>query len=300
MKVNSPAISIIVPVYNAESYIRRCMDSLLGQTYGDFEIILVDDGSPDSSGDICDEYARKDCRVKVFHKENGGVASARQYGVERACGEYTIHADPDDWVEPRMLEELYNKAKATDADMVICDFMVDENGKSIYRKQQPTGNSNEDVLDDLLFHRLHGSLWNKLIRKTCYTRSNILFIPGLNYCEDYLVCIKMLQNNISVTYLNNAFYHYDQIVNNDSITRNYTINTYRQRLFFIDELRNALNGKYIDGLLKNEANVVMECLYHNVLTKKEFKTAYSMNKWVLLKHINGWKYKLKFILKISF
>ena len=117
----TPVISIIVAVYKAESCLRRCVDSLLAQTFQDYEILLVDDGSPDRSGEICDEYARKDNRVRVFHKENGGVASARQCGMNNARGEYVIHADPDDWVEPNMLEELYGKAKEENADVLICD-----------------------------------------------------------------------------------------------------------------------------------------------------------------------------------
>ena len=105
-----PIISIIIPVYKAEGHLHRCVDSILAQSFTDFELLLVDDGSPDGSGKICDEYAAKDSRVKVLHKQNGGVSSARQTGIENATGEYTIHADPDDWIEPTMLEELYNKA----------------------------------------------------------------------------------------------------------------------------------------------------------------------------------------------
>lgn len=123
--MNMPKISIIVPVYKAEKYLNRCVDSILAQTFTDFELLLIDDGSPDKSGEICDEYARKDSRVRVIHKENGGVSSARQRGLDESIGEYTIHADPDDWVEPTMLEELYNKANKEDADMVICDFFYE-------------------------------------------------------------------------------------------------------------------------------------------------------------------------------
>lgn len=295
-----PDISVIVPVYNAEGYIHRCVDSLLQQTYSNFEIILVDDGSPDGSGAICDEYARKDSRVKVIHKENGGVASARQLGIDNAKGEYTIHADPDDWVEPTMLEQLCNKAKAADADMVICDFWVDCEQQNIYRTQQPTSNSADAVLDDLLFNRMHGALWNKLIKRDCYSKFNVSFVAGLNYCEDYLVCVKLLQRGIKVAYLNKAFYHYDQIVNSNSITRNYTLKIYRQRVLFIDELKRVLNEKYSEGILKNEANVAMECLSYKVLTKKEFKAIYSKNKWKLLKYINGYRSKIRFLLALSF
>ena len=131
-----PKISVIVPVYKAEEYLHRCVDSILAQSFTGFELILINDGSPDNSGAICDEYAQKDNRVKVIHKENGGVASARQCGIDNATGEYTIHADPDDWVEPTMLEELYNKAVEENADMVVCDFYVNTHKSCVYRTQQ--------------------------------------------------------------------------------------------------------------------------------------------------------------------
>lgn len=117
-----PAVSIIVPIYNAEKYLQKCIDSVLSQTFKDWECILVDDGSPDRCGEICDEYAKNDNRFKVIHQVNGGVSSARQIGHDLANGEYTIHIDPDDWVEPTMIEELYSKARSEDSDMVICDY----------------------------------------------------------------------------------------------------------------------------------------------------------------------------------
>lgn len=91
-------VSIIVPIYNAEKYLHRCVDSLLAQDFSDYEILLIDDGSLDASSKICDDYAQKECKVKVFHQKNSGVAAARQLGIEQAQGEYTIHVDADDWV----------------------------------------------------------------------------------------------------------------------------------------------------------------------------------------------------------
>ena len=120
----TPSISVIIPVYKAEKYLYRCVDSFLRQTFSDFEVLLIDDGSPDNSGKICDAYSVQDKRIKAFHKTNEGVSSARQYGLDHAEGEYVIHADPDDWVEPTMLEELYQNAVQNNADMVICDFWV--------------------------------------------------------------------------------------------------------------------------------------------------------------------------------
>ena len=118
MGVLTPLISIIVPVYNAEKTLQRCIHSLQCQTFTDFEILLIDDGSLDYSGQICDEYSAKDRRIRVIHKRyNKGVSSARQTGIDIAQGKYTIHVDPDDWVEPTMLEELYQKAVEHNADM---------------------------------------------------------------------------------------------------------------------------------------------------------------------------------------
>lgn len=171
--MNIPKISVICPVYKAEKYLHRCVDSILAQTFTDFELLLIDDGSPDRSGEICDEYAAKDSRVRVFHKENGGVSSARQCGIDNMTGEYSIHSDPDDWVEPTMLEELYKKAKEDNADMVICDYYLEGKHKTKYIKQEPTSLESEQVLRDL-FQRLHGSLCNKLIRSACYKENNIV------------------------------------------------------------------------------------------------------------------------------
>ena len=98
MNETTPKISVIVPVYKAEAYLRRCVDSILAQTFQDFEVLLIDDGSPDRSGEICDEYARKDRRVRVFHKENGGVSSARNVGIEKALGTWIMFVDADDWL----------------------------------------------------------------------------------------------------------------------------------------------------------------------------------------------------------
>lgn len=154
-----PKLSVIVPVYNAELTIRKCVDSLLAQTISDFEVVLVDDGSPDRCGSICDEYAQQDPRVKVIHQQNGGVSVARQTGIDNAIGEYTIHVDSDDWVEPTELEELYKKAKEDDADMVICDFYENDD---IYHKQEPSSLDSKVVLSEL-FQQLHGSCCNKLV-----------------------------------------------------------------------------------------------------------------------------------------
>lgn len=234
---NQPLVSVIVPVYKAEGTIQRCLDSLLAQTLKDFEVILVDDGSPDRCGEICDEYARKDSRIKVIHQKNMGVSAARQTGIENATGEYTIHADPDDWVEPTELEELYKKAKEDDADMVICDFYENDD---IYHKQEPSSLKNETILYEM-FQHLHGSCCNKLIKRACYKDYNINFPKDIYFCEDKYVVCAMLLHNIKVSYLPKAFYHYIQYPQNDTLVRHYDEATYLHDLRLIELFGNLLH-----------------------------------------------------------
>lgn len=117
-----PEISIIVPVYNVEKYLEQCIDSILTQTFEDFELILVDDGSPDKCPEICDEYAQKDDRVRVIHKENGGVSSARNAGMKLACGEYILFCDSDDYVSPLWCELMLNAARSHPLSLVSCNL----------------------------------------------------------------------------------------------------------------------------------------------------------------------------------
>lgn len=214
-------ISVIIALYNAERTLHRCLDSLLAQTFQEFDVIIVDDGSTDRSLEICSEYSEKDSRFRIYHKENGGVSSARQYGVDQLSDEsvYSIHMDPDDWVEPRMLEDLYNKAIESEADMVVCDFYYSFPDKEIYIHQDPKSEEPEQVLGTL-FQGLHGSLCNKLIKTDSYRKFDIRFPVGLDYCEDTFVNVLLLQRIGKVGYLPQAFYHYDQYSNPNPATRN--------------------------------------------------------------------------------
>jgi len=227
-----PRISVIIPIYKVEDTLLRCLDSLKAQTFKDFEVLMVDDGSPDRCGEMIDGYAQKDQRFKAFHKENGGVSSARQLGIDHAVGEYTIHADPDDWVEPAMLEELYKKAKEDDADMVICDFFENTYKGQKYIKQQPSALDHNAVLHDL-FHHLHGNCWNKLVRRNCYSKYNVSFPVGISFCEDKYVIATILKNEVKVAYLPCAFYHY---IRDDkgSLSLRYTDRTYEENLHLRD------------------------------------------------------------------
>lgn len=136
MQITKPKISIIVPVYKAEPYLKKCIDSILNQTFKDFELILVDDGSPDRCGEICDEYALKDSRIKIIHKENGGQSSARNVGLDIAQGEYIGFVDSDDWIEPDMYKKLFKVLKNDNVDMAICNINSIKDKKLRDRKKE--------------------------------------------------------------------------------------------------------------------------------------------------------------------
>ena len=211
------AISVIVPVYKAEAYLRKCVEGILQQTFTDFQLILVDDGSPDKSGDICDEFARKDSRVEVIHKANGGLTSARKYGMKCARGIYSIHIDPDDWVEPLLLEELYKEATEKDADMVICDFWEHCNNEVVYSKQEPKALDHKEVMTEM-FTTLKGTMWNKLIRTSCYKQYDIQFYEDLVLIEDLFLMFQLLLHPLKVSYVPKALYHYERNTNPNSLT----------------------------------------------------------------------------------
>ena len=233
--MNQGLVSIIVPVYKAEKYIHQCIDSLLAQTYSNIEVILVDDGSPDHCGKICDEYAAKDCRVKVIHQQNGGVSVARQTGIDHATGEYSIHADPDDWVELNMIEELVAKAVADNADMVICDFYRESKSDRIHVCQNPGDDlSASAVLRKILSQQLHGSCCNKLVNRSHI--EGIGFIPeDLCILEDELYNIRILARTIKVSYLPKAFYHY-RVENEHSLCNTISEKSFKSKVKAVSEI----------------------------------------------------------------
>ena len=279
---NQPLVSVIVPIYKAEETIKKCVDSLLAQTLKDFEIVLVDDGSPDRCGEICDEYARNDSRIKVVHQKNMGVSAARQTGIDNAIGEYTIHADPDDWVEPTELEELYKKAKEDDADMVICDFYEND---AIYHKQEPLSLDSKVVLYEL-FQQLHGSCCNKLVRRACYSEYGVRFPKDIYFCEDKYVLCALLVNKIKVSYLAKAFYHYIQYPQKDTLVRHYDEKTYSHDLRLINIFAELLkNYPIVCDKMKTtiKLSMTLRAFYNGryYYDSKLFKERFEQNKNII-------------------
>ena len=205
--MSKPKISIISPVYNAEPYIIKCLDSIMGQTFLEWECILVDDGSTDNSGGICDDYSKRDNRFKSFHKENGGVSSALQLCIDNAIGEYIIRIDPDDWVDSDMLTNLWSVADSR-IDILIVDYYTECDGVQNLFEQEDVNNGDQLLLS-ILKGKSMGSLCNKLIRRSLYNGK--CFPLDLFYCEDvYMLARIVLDDKCIIKNFHHAYYHYVQ------------------------------------------------------------------------------------------
>ncbi len=187
-KINVPRVSIIVPVYNVEEYLPRCLNSILAQTILEWECICVNDGSPDSCGAILDEYAAKDSRFVVIHQQNGGTASARNAGLKAARGEYIGFVDPDDWIEADAYKTAVEAAESSSADIVQWNFVKDFSHKSYTPAPAPEGYYSAD--DPKYFSR---DVWNKLFRRSLITESGATFPVGIRMGQDtaflYMICV---------------------------------------------------------------------------------------------------------------
>jgi len=212
-------ISIIIPVYNVESYLKKCLDSVINQTYSNLEILLVNDGSSDNSGKICDEYALKDSRIRVFHKENGGVSSAKNVGLKNMSGKYVGFADPDDWLEPDMYETLYSELKNNNVPVSAIGYFIEADNKS-----KPADNL-EEIPDGIIptermllyplkrdsYMGYCGYLWNKLFATESIVKNNIKFNEEINYGEDILFYYTLVTTRkLTGCYINKPLYHYLQ------------------------------------------------------------------------------------------
>ena len=219
----SVAISIIVPIYKVEKTLRKALDSILAQTFTNFELILVNDGSPDNCPAICEEYTAKDSRIKFINKENGGLSSARNTGLAISEGEYTIFIDPDDYVDAEGLDKLYATAIKENADITICDLYQEDEYSRKYLQQKPSSLKSAQVLKDL-FHHIGGFTWNKLIRRSLYTELGISYPNNIYGCEDDYVMAQFFKHDLKIAYCPVAFYHY--MYNENSLSRYYDNNTY--------------------------------------------------------------------------
>lgn len=244
-------ISIIVPVYKVENYLHRCIDSILSQSFTDFELILVDDGSPDNCGKICDEYAQKDNRVRVFHKSNGGVSSARNLGLDNAKGEWIAFIDSDDFVENGYLEELLSYETNTSADIITSIKILDSTNNSVTLQRKEFG-----LLFSIYKFEKFCPPWGKLLRKDIISNNNLKFNTRVHLGEDAMFVLSYLLNADKITLISSNKYNYEKGRPN-SLTKK--INSYESELAgkeefdrIVTQLINELN---LDNLSIKELEV---------------------------------------------
>ncbi len=262
--MSNPKVSIVIPVYKAEKYIERCVRSLFEQTLNELEFIFVDDFSPDDSinilNKILDFYPLRKGQVKIIrHSHNQGVSQSRQDGLSIATGDFVIHCDPDDWVEKDMYERLYTHAIKSNADLVFCDYIMETGKVSRIESQSLESLNKDDIIFALCSGKIYGSCWNKLVSRVFIEKNNIKFIEGLNVCEDLFFFLQLLKLGPSVSYLNKPLYHYDFIINPNSIQRISLPNHIAQ-----DEKIISLANEYLDTNTYENArqSLISGALFH--------------------------------------
>jgi len=271
-------ISIIVPVYNVEPYIKKCLDSVINQTYQNLEIICINDGSTDSSGKICDEYAAKDSRIKVLHKENGGLSSALNIGLKNFTGSYLGFVDSDDWVEPDMFEVLHKSLKNSEAHISVAGYFKDTDAESIpmsNKERIPDGiiNTKNMLLYPLkrdYYIGFCGYVWNKFFLADIVRKSGLSFDNDIKYGMDVLFFATIvLICKCTGVYTDKPLYHYYQ--RNSAISKLKSFNIKADILTVYKRVEKLLiDGGYSDisywarGFYCYHASVILEMLQSEI------------------------------------
>ncbi len=244
-------VSIIVPVYNVENYLRECVNSLIGQTYQDLEIILVDDGSMDRSGEICEEYSRNDARIRVFHQSNQGQSAARNLGVSKSTGEYILFVDSDDYITFDACEKLIKAAQETKSDIVTADILNEkdkiETEKDFRRlPQENIALPGDEYLTEALKANAYDiTPWLRLVKKEYLDKIKLSFKEGCYY-EDQLYTLQLFTSGCTVTKIRFPFYYYRM----DRVGSTTNVANLKKGLDFVRIL--AAMVKYIDELPNDE------------------------------------------------
>ena len=260
-------LSIIIPVYNVEKYLKKCIDSLIDQDEQDFEILLIDDGSPDKCGAICDEYANKDSRIKVFHKENGGVSSARNLGLDNASGEYITFVDSDDAVTLNYVSSIFSFVKKN-ADLTIFGVVRDTGKNHFIYKKQFENQIYEDIPRDMgkLFSEFSfqaGSPVNKVFKRSIIEEHKIRFRTDLKVCEDMLFCLEYVKHIKTMLHTNSTLYTY--ICNPTSATQKRKLVYVSNKSDAYFEIKKYLIENLKGDMLKTYSQKLMETFSYEIV-----------------------------------
>jgi glycosyltransferase involved in cell wall biosynthesis len=289
--MNNELISVIVPIYKVEQWLPQCIDSILAQTHKNLEIILVDDGSPDESGKICDDYAKKDSRVRVIHKKNGGQSTARNAALDVANGEYIGFVDGDDWIEPSMYEVLISHLKEYNAQIVQCGCYIWNNGqvqKDLECRQQILMSSDE-VLDSLSssssLKEINTSVCNKLFSKDVINKTR--FSPVRAYEDDEFV-YRTVGASEKILFIPSWQYNYNQH-DNSTMTASFSLNrialvTIQKNICdYIKERRPQLFNE-AQKVLCSRQFFILHCLYQNTQITESHKEARKMYDCIMMSY----------------
>ena len=287
-----PELSIIVPVYKVEKYLPRCIDSILAQTFGDFELILIDDGSPDGCGRICDEYARKDKRIVVIHQKNMGVSAARNAGLDIARGRYIGFVDSDDWIEPQMYEAMMDAIRENGADMAVCGVRyADEDGKFTRADMLSEGvYSRDGLLEDVFAmpNRLGGGCCNKVFDASKI--ASVRFKVGMTIAEDALYlfdCFMRIDGAVKIgDALYNVYERCGSATRTDSmICVNETIEGRLSMLRHTRKYMPSMEARAADKFLDECLRCAPQIRSIGMDTHKPYRSRILRIKWKMLKEI---------------
>ncbi|MGN0524120.1 MAG: glycosyltransferase [Eubacterium sp.] len=276
-------ISIVVPVYKVEKYLDRCVESIINQTYTNLEIILVDDGSPDNCPEMCDEWAKKDGRIKVIHKQNDGLANARNSGIELCLGDYVMFVDSDDYIEPDMVEFLLNISIKYDADVSRCGFFINTDNDEKIESQSNCVNipDNDDRIIDLATSGLGGVAWNKLYKRDVIKNH---FYDKTDGCsEDIMHNYRVYRDIDRAVFCDIPKYHY--VIRDDSITNNTfgygAFDIIRaKKIILNDNLNNERVLPYVvKGYITSAFIVLSGCIQNNMFENEQKELISSILKY---------------------
>lgn len=291
-------VSIVVPVYNAEKYLRRCLDSLINQTYKKIEIILINDGSKDNSLQIMKEYQLKDNRIIIIDKFNEGVSVARNIGINAASGKYIGFVDPDDWIELNMYENMIKTIEKYDCSIAFCNFTKDRKIKSTVKKFKIKKNllKKSDIINYLIgnmigindfpkYHYVMGCVWRCLYKKEFIKKFNLLFKPNITVMEDLLFTIEALIYCDKACIDRGIYYHY--MINKNSTLRKYNKKMWTDLVNVHDILENLLTEADLIDIMQNRLDsryiAMAACAVNNEMKKNDtdFKNKIRAVKYIL-------------------
>lgn len=317
----NPLVSIIIPVYESEPYLEKCLDSVLAQTMTNIEIIAINDGSPDNSIAILNEYKKRDIRIKVISIENSGVSRARNIGLRNSCGKYVVFIDSDDWIEADMVERLYNACENTNCKISKCDCFFEKKGDTVeitYQKKDIEIFSVDRALKELftdLSEKHFGYMCNKMYSKKFLDDLNLELNEELRYSEDVLFFVQAVLEAKSIAYVPSQLYHY--YLGNESATRGYIIDMKQQQFILYDAILNELkNYNMLERVLpyisyyillglghlnRNELfkcnNIVVGCFRTAKITKEFNKQFIKNDLKIFPSMLNRRMYVIHFIIK---